>query len=420
MTAWPSPDLPELPGQSPAVHVRDSSSGQLVQPVTGDTARLYVCGITPYDATHMGHAATYVTMDLLGRAWRDSGKAVDYVQNVTDVDDPLLERAERDGIDWRDLAAREIGLFFEDMTALRVLPPREYVGVVESIPRIAEAVTRLVDAGLAYAVPVPDDPSGAHDTYLDLAQEPRFGQVSRWTREQMHEVFAERGGDPDRAGKRDPLDPLLWRAVRPGEPAWDGGALGAGRPGWHIECTCISLDHLGMSFDVQGGGTDLVFPHHEMSAVQASALTGEWPFARAYLHQAMVGLDGEKMSKSKGNLVFVSKLRAAGVDPMAVRLVLLGHHYATAWFWTQDDLDAAIARLDRWRAAVAAPAGTDARVTLADVRAALAEDLDAPRAVAAIDNWVAAQQDPPADAVLDPDAPDLIRRAADALLGVQL
>jgi L-cysteine:1D-myo-inositol 2-amino-2-deoxy-alpha-D-glucopyranoside ligase len=175
-----------------------------------------------------------------------------------------------------------------------------------------------------------------------------------------------------------------------------------------------------MSFDVQGGGTDLVFPHHEMSAVQASALTGEWPFARAYLHQAMVGLDGEKMSKSKGNLVFVSKLRAAGVDPMAVRLVLLGHHYASAWFWTQDDLDAAVARLDRWRAAVAAPAGTDARVTLADVRAALAEDLDAPRAVAAIDNWVAAQQDPPAGAVLDPDAPDLIRRAADALLGVQL
>ena len=188
MTAWPSPDLPELPGQSPAVHVRDSSSGQLVQPVTGDTARLYVCGITPYDATHMGHAATYVTMDLLGRAWRDSGKAVDYVQNVTDVDDPLLERAERDGIDWRDLAAREIGLFFEDMTALRVLPPREYVGVVESIPRIAEAVTRLVDAGLAYAVPVPDDPSGAHDTYLDLAQEPALrpgqpaGPASRCTR----------------------------------------------------------------------------------------------------------------------------------------------------------------------------------------------------------------------------------------------
>jgi L-cysteine:1D-myo-inositol 2-amino-2-deoxy-alpha-D-glucopyranoside ligase len=334
VTAWPSPDLPELPGHGPDVRVRDSSTGELVVPIaggSGGTARLYVCGITPYDATHMGHAATYLTMDLLGRAWRDAGLAVDYVQNVTDVDDPLLERAERDGIDWRDLAAREIALFFADMTALRVLPPREYVGVVESIPRIAGAVRQLVDAGRAYRVPVPDDDSGSQDIYLDLAQQDRFGEVSGWTRDQMHAVFAERGGDPDRAGKRDPLDPLLWRATRPGEPSWDGGDLGAGRPGWHIECTCISLDHLGMGFDVQGGGTDLIFPHHEMSAVQAAALTGEWPFATAYLHQAMVGLDGEKMSKSRGNLVLVSQLRAAGVDPMAVRLVLLGHHYATPW-----------------------------------------------------------------------------------------
>jgi L-cysteine:1D-myo-inositol 2-amino-2-deoxy-alpha-D-glucopyranoside ligase len=420
VTAWPSPDLPELPGHGPEVRIRDTSSGRLVQPVTGDTARLYVCGITPYDATHLGHAATYLTMDLLGRAWRDHGLSVDYVQNVTDVDDPLLERAERDGIDWRDLAAREIALFFADMTALRVIPPKAYVGVVESIPRIAGAVTQLLDAGLAYPVPVPDDVAGQHDTYLDLAQEPRFGQVSGWTREQMHAVFAERGGDPDRAGKRDPLDPLLWRAVRPGEPAWDGGPLGPGRPGWHIECTCISLDHLGMSFDVQGGGTDLVFPHHEMSAVQASALTGGWPFARAYLHQAMVGLDGEKMSKSRGNLVLVSQLRAAGVDPMAVRLVLLEHNYATPWFWSDEELDAAVARLASWRAAVGAVAGTDARVTLADVRGALADDLDAPRAVAAIDKWVAAQHDPPVELILDPDAPDLIRRTADALLGVRL
>jgi L-cysteine:1D-myo-inositol 2-amino-2-deoxy-alpha-D-glucopyranoside ligase len=417
VTAWPSPDLPPLPGRGSGVQVRDSSSGDLVEPVTGAHARMYVCGITPYDATHMGHAATYVTFDLLNRAWRDSGRSVSYVQNVTDVDDPLLERAQRDGIGWRDLAAREIALFAEDMTALRVIPPQEYVGVVGSIPKIAGAVSQLLDAGLAYRVEVPEV-EGATDIYLDLAAEPRFGQVSGWTREQMMAVFADRGGDPDRAGKRDPLDPLLWRAERPGEPAWDFDSLGPGRPGWHIECTCISLDHLGMSFDVQGGGTDLVFPHHEMSAVQAGALTGEWPFARAYVHQAMVGLDGEKMSKSKGNLVLVSRLRQSGVDPMAVRLVLLSHHYADPWFWTADELEVAQARLDRWRAAVARPSGPDADGTLARVRAALSADLDSPSALAAIDDWAAAQHD--SLYIGDDEAPDLIRRTADALLGVRL
>jgi L-cysteine:1D-myo-inositol 2-amino-2-deoxy-alpha-D-glucopyranoside ligase len=419
VTAWPSPDLPALPGRGPEVRVRDSSSGQVRTLAPGDEARLYVCGITPYDATHMGHAATYVTFDLLNRAWRDSGRQVTYVQNVTDVDDPLLERAERDGIDWRDLAAQEIALFAEDMTALQVIPPQEYVGVVESIPKISGAVAQLVDAGLAYDVPVPEV-AGAVDYYLDLSAEPRFGETSGWSREQMLAVFAERGGDPDRAGKRDPLDPLLWRATRPGEPSWDDAVLGAGRPGWHIECTCISLDHLGMSFDVQGGGTDLVFPHHEMSAVQAAALTGEWPFAHAYVHQAMVGLDGEKMSKSKGNLILVSKLRRSGVDPMAVRLVLLSHHYATPWFWSHDELDAAEARLARWRAAVSAAAGPDATNTLAAVRAALADDLDAPAAIAAIDTWVAAQQDSASGSAPLAGPPDLIRRTADALLGVRL
>jgi L-cysteine:1D-myo-inositol 2-amino-2-deoxy-alpha-D-glucopyranoside ligase len=427
VTAWPSPDLPQLPGHGPAVLVRDSSSGQLVQPVEGRTARIYACGITPYDATHLGHAATYVTMDLLGRAWRDQGLDVHYVQNVTDVDDPLLERAARDGIDWRDLARREIDLFFADMTALRVLPPREYVGVVDSIPRIAVAVAQLLDDGLAYQLEAPEG-SGAGDVYLDLAAEPRFGQVSGWTREQMLAVFAERGGDPDRPGKKDPLDPLLWRSARPGEPAWDGGAVGSGRPGWHIECTCISLDNLGMSFDVQGGGTDLVFPHHEMSAVQAGALTGEWPFARAFVHQAMVGLDGEKMSKSKGNLVLVSQLLAGGADPMAIRLVLLAHHYATPWFWSEPELDEAAERLAHWRAAVSAPNGPDAGPVLAAVRSALADDLDTPAAVAAIDAWATRQLDPqhvggaaePDPAEQDPAAPDLVRRTADALLGVLL
>jgi L-cysteine:1D-myo-inositol 2-amino-2-deoxy-alpha-D-glucopyranoside ligase len=404
------------------VRVRDTSSGELREAALDGPARLYVCGITPYDATHMGHAATYVTFDLLNRAWRAAGREVSYVQNVTDIDDPLLERATRDGVDWRDLAAREVALFAEDMAALRVLPPAAYVGVVESIPKIAAAVAQLVAADLAYSVATPDaGEGGGEDIYLDLSAQPRFGQMSGWTRDQMMAVFAERGGDPDRAGKRDPLDPLLWRAGRAGEPAWDGLTLGPGRPGWHIECTSISLDHLGMSFDVQGGGTDLVFPHHEMSAVQAAALTGDWPFARAYVHQAMVGLDGEKMSKSKGNLVKVSVLRQEGVDPMAIRLVLLQHHHATPWFWSQNELEAEQARLVRWRAAVALPSGPPAEETLDAVRRAMADDLDSPTALDAIDQWVAAQQDSGDDAPGDdPAAPDLIRRTADAILGIDL
>ncbi|MFK5583432.1 cysteine--1-D-myo-inosityl 2-amino-2-deoxy-alpha-D-glucopyranoside ligase, partial [Serinicoccus sp. LYQ131] len=356
MKTWSTTAVPRLPIEQggEAVRVHDTASGELRE-LTGreGTARLYVCGITPYDATHVGHAATYVTFDLLQRAWLDAGLAVEYVQNVTDVDEPLLERAERDGVAWQDLAQREIELFFTDMEALRVLAPDHYVGAVEGIPDDVHAVQRMLAAGLAYEVPVPDGQATVADArqvdvYLDLSTQPTFGTVSGWSREEMSAVFAERGGDPERAGKRDPLDPLLWRAGREGEPHWDGGTLGRGRPGWHIECSTIAQRHLGTPFDVQGGGTDLIFPHHEMSAVQATALSGE-PFARAYVHQAMVGLDGEKMSKSKGNLVLVSQLRHAGVDPMAIRLVLLAQHYRTEWEWTDGLLREAQDRLDLWQ-----------------------------------------------------------------------
>jgi hypothetical protein len=237
---------------------------------------MYVCGITPYDATHIGHAATYVTFDLLGRALRDAGHEVLYVQNVTDVDEPLLERAHRDGIHWQALADKEIALFREDMTALAVIAPDHYIGVVESVPSVVKAVTDLLSSGKAYRVE-PTRVRGAREPVTSTsisATTQDFGSVSSWDRDQMMAVFAERGGDPERLGKHDELDPLLWRAARAGEPSWPGGDLGDGRPGWHIECTTIALDYLGMTFDVQGGGTDLVFPHHEMSAVQACGITG--------------------------------------------------------------------------------------------------------------------------------------------------
>ena len=396
--------------------MHDTASG-VVRPVdAGPTARLYVCGITPYDATHLGHAATYVTFDLMQRVWRDGGHGVRYVQNVTDVDDPLLERATRDGVNWQDLARSETALFHDDMAALGVLPPDEYIGVVESVEPIAADVRALLASGAAYQLA---DPSadGAADVYYDISRDERFGAVSGWTPQQMLEVFVDRGGDPGRAGKRSPLDPLLWRAERPGEPSWDGGSLGRGRPGWHAECTTIALRSLGMSFDVQGGGTDLVFPHHEMSAVQAHGLTGAWPFARTYVHQAMVGLDGEKMSKSKGNLVKVSVLRATGHDPMAIRLVLLAHHYRTEWSYTHADLEAATARLARWRSALSGSTGPDAAPTIALVRDRLADDLDAPGALSAVDSWADAQL---TSGGADAEAPAALRQAVDALLGVRL
>jgi len=385
---------------------------------------MYVCGITPYDATHIGHAATYVTFDLLGRALRDAGHGVLYVQNVTDVDEPLLERAERDGVPWRALADDQIALFREDMTALGVIAPDHYVGVVESVPSVVKAVTDLLSDGRAYRLDLPEGErvAGAADVYFDLSLASDFGSVSSWSRDQMMAVYAERGGDPERVGKRDALDPLLWRAARRGEPSWPGGDLGEGRPGWHIECTTIALDYLGMTFDVQGGGTDLVFPHHEMSAVQACGITGASPFARAYVHQAMVGFEGEKMSKSKGNLVLVSTLRRSGIDPMAIRLAVLAHHYRRPWQWTDQVLADAQERLATWREGLSGNGGPAAEATIARVRECLANDLNAPGALVAIDEWVQASLRGRGTAVgaLELGAPGVVGRALDALLGVRL
>ena len=438
MKSWPSPFIPALPGSGLPIRVHDTASGAIRALTPGPLARMYVCGITPYDATHVGHAATYVTFDLMGRALRDAGHDVLYVQNVTDVDDPLLERAERDGVTWQALAEMEIALFREDMTALGVIAPDHYIGAVESVPSVVKAVSDLLSTGAAYRVGLPEveGGAGAGDVYFDLSTAGGFGSVSGWDREQMMAVFAERGGDPGRAGKRDELDPLLWRAAREGEPSWPGGDLGDGRPGWHIECTSIALDHLGMTFDVQGGGTDLIFPHHEMSAIQACSITGASPFAHTYVHQAMVGLNGAKMSKSAGNLVLISTLRESGVDPMAIRLTLLAHHYRTPWEWTDQVLVDAQQRLSTWRAGLSGNGGPSADETIARIRECLADDLDTPGALAAVDEWAAASLDAQRHGLESHDregdgernglesneigAPGVVGRALDALLGIRL
>ena len=405
------PSLPK-PSAVPPLQAIDTATRQVVPigPDTG-TAQMYVCGITPYDATHIGHANTYIAFDLLHRVWHDRGLEVNYVQNVTDIDDPLLERAADKGIDWAKLAEQQTQLFREDMAALNVLPPQHYVGAVESIPLIVDLIEELRRRQAVYPV----DDSEFEDLYFAQASDSEFGSLAHLSEDQAIAIFAERGGDPDRLGKKAPLDCLVWRHARAGEPRWES-MLGAGRPGWHIECTAIALDRLGAGFDVQAGGSDLIFPHHEMCAAQGRVATDQ-PFAKAYLHSGMVGLNGEKMSKSKGNLVFVSALRASGVDPMAIRLALLAHHFREDWDWTDELLGSAQIRLNRWREAVRLDAGLNADEVLVQVRAALANDLDAPAALAAVDAWAGASVAIDSD---DVEAPALVARACEALLGVTL
>jgi L-cysteine:1D-myo-inositol 2-amino-2-deoxy-alpha-D-glucopyranoside ligase len=413
MRAWPSPDVPGLTETGPPVALHDTATGGLVTTEPDGPARMYVCGITPYDATHLGHAATYVAFDLLNRAWRSAGHEVVYVQNVTDVDDPLLERAERVHVDWRELAERETELFRQDMAALRVLAPDHYVGAVESIPLVVALVEKLQAAGTVYRV--------EEDLYFSVTADPAFGEESGFTRDQMLEVYPERGGDPDRPGKKDPLDCVVWRGPRDGEPSWDS-PFGPGRPGWHIECTAIAQEHLGAAFDVQAGGSDLVFPHHEMCAGHAHVADPSARFAKAFVHAGMVGYDGEKMSKSLGNLVFVSALRNSDVDPMAIRMVLLRHHYRSDWEWLDAELWDAVDTLESWRRALSLGAGAPAAPVVTQVLAAMADDLDAPRAVAAVQAWVDATLGSTghlADTT-DPDASLTMHALLDAALGLAL
>jgi len=437
METWRAASLPSLPGSGPEPHLANTATGELTRAARGQRASLYACGITPYDATHIGHAATYVAWDLLVRSWRDAGHEVIYVQNVTDVDDPLLERAERDGEDWRALADREIATYRGDMEALRVLPPTRLVGAVEALPLIERLNQVLADRGALYEV--------EGDLYFSRAADPQFGSVSHLSPAEMVALSAERGGDPGRPGKKDPLDCLVWRAARPGEPSWDSG-FGPGRPGWHVECAAIATHYLGPVFDVQAGGSDLIFPHHECSASHArvafaDGTPGHEAFARWYAHAGMVRLDGEKMSKSLGNLVFVSRLVAGGVDPMAVRLAIMAHHYREDWDWTDAGLAAAQDRLAHWRAAlrragsatdssaaepgsgVTAPGGEgvlSGEWVLAAVRERLADDLDAPGALAAVDRWASAVTGAAALPPGTASSAALVRDTVDALLGVAL
>lgn len=385
MNSWADLYLPPIDSDFsfPALSLKDSASKKVVALPVKDVYRMYVCGITPYDATHLGHAATYVTFDLINRYLRAMGKRVHFVENVTDIDDPLLERAKRDNVDWKDLALSQIELFRGDMSDLHIIPPESYIGAVESIPLVVEAVTALQGKGAVYQV---DD-----DLYFSVKSDPNFGSKANLSRAEMLELSAHRGGDPTRAGKHDALDALVWLHGRIGEPSWPS-TFGDGRPGWHIECCAIALNYLPVNhdedflIDIQGGGNDLLFPHHEISASQAAVISGK-EYARVYVHAGLIGLDGEKMSKSLGNLVFLSKLVAQGADPLAVRLALMSDHYSKDRMWTIDQLDQATRFLDRLRLMLSRPEVAPTRDVVQQLINAISHDLDTPSAINILKIW---------------------------------
>jgi L-cysteine:1D-myo-inositol 2-amino-2-deoxy-alpha-D-glucopyranoside ligase len=359
---------PEPAGRPGPMRLYDTARRAVVPFEPGDVVTMYTCGITPYDATHVGHAAVYLTYDVLQRRLRDRGHTTRCVRNVTDVDDDILRKAGELGVHYLDLAAAEIARFDDDMDALGVLPCWSEPRATSAIADIRGFIGMVLERGHAY------ESGGA--VYFSVSSFDRFGEISHLGRDEMLTLAAQHGGRPDDPNKRDPLDFVLWQPSAEGEPAWES-LWGPGRPGWHIECSALALRELGTTIDLHGGGADLVFPHHECESAQSQAATGA-PFVRHWMHQAMVRMDGEKMSKSLGNLVFVSDLRKTW-DPRAIRLALVAHHYRRSWEWTDDLMPAAHDRLRAWRSVGAGDAALD------DVRARLDDDLDTAGAVAAID-----------------------------------
>lgn len=355
------------------IKLYDTTQRAIVPFEPGPVVLMYTCGITPYDATHLGHAAVYMGYDILQRRLRDLGHETRCVRNVTDVDDDLLRKARELDVHYLDLAAAQTARFDDDMRALGMIPSWSEPRATSAIAEIRSFIGMVLDRGHAY------QSGGA--IYFDVGSWPRFGEISGYDRETMLTLAAERGGNPDDPNKRDPLDFVLWQPSGEGEPAWET-KWGPGRPGWHVECSTLALRELHTTIDLHGGGSDLIFPHHECEAAQSEAATGE-PFVGHWMHQAMVRMDGEKMSKSLGNLVFVSDLRET-YDPRAIRLGIVGHHYRQEWEWHDGLMPAAAERLERWLGAGVGDGAVDA------VRAALDDDLDTPTAVATIDAAAAA------------------------------
>ena len=360
------------------MHLYDTAKREVVPFTPGPMVLMYTCGITPYDATHLGHASTFLVYDILQRRLIDKGHEVRCVRNVTDVDDPLFAKARELGVHYLDLAAGEEARFNRDMVALDVLPVYSTPRASSAISDIRGFIGMVLDRGFAY--------TAGGSVYFDVSKFPTFGEVSHYSHEQMIEFARQRGGNVDDPHKRNPLDFVLWHPSAEDEPSWDA-TWGPGRPGWHIECSALALRELGTTIDLHGGGSDLIFPHHECERAQSEAATGE-QFVRHWMHVAMVFKDGEKMSKSLGNLVFVDQLRTQW-DPRSIRLAVIEHHYRTEWEWDEELMPRNHERLNRWKASV----GGGASDVLDIARTCLDNDLDTPGALQAIDKAAASGAD---------------------------
>ena len=390
----------------PPLNIKDSSAG-LIQFEKSEDFRMYVCGITPYDATHLGHAATYLAFDLIYRYQFLSGKNIKFVENITDIDDPLLERANRDKVDWSALADSQINLFKSDMSALRVIPPEHFIKVTESLTIIEEFIKRLAKNGYLYEI--------ENDYYFAVEQ---FLADLPIPVDEAVKVFSERGGDPHRVGKKHPLDPLVWSAHVGNEPGWES-SFGFGRPGWHVECTAIACHYLDENennpiVSLQGGGSDLIFPHHFMSAQIIQAAYGR-EFSESFVHAAMISLDGEKMSKSKGNLVFVSKLLESGIDPMILRWALLRGHFQQDRAWSNELLEISTKEVELVRSALAQSEVADTKNVINSLIQDISNNLDTPSALDRLTKWANLSQSNPTV-----NQSGLMARAVDSLLGLAL
>ena len=407
MNPWPKPHIAPLSGLSfPSLKLINSRKVMTtIEPAT--PFRIYVCGITPYDATHLGHAATYVAFDLINRYQQLAGNRLDFVENITDIDDPLLVRAKRDSIDWKVLAENQIDLFLTDMTALRVIPPNNLVTVTSSMKIIEDFITLLDQRGFLYQI--------ENDHYFSVE---RFLEDMPLSIDEAIKIFSERGGDPDRPGKKHPLDPVVWMAHQGDDPSWES-KFGLGRPGWHVECTAIAVHYLDSAdadpiIQIQGGGSDLIFPHHYMSEQIVRAAYGRG-FANNYVHSAMIHLDGEKMSKSKGNLVFVSKLLSQGIDPMVIRWALLSGHYQQDRSWSDELLQKATSEVSLLRSALAQSEVAETKELIQSILSDLANNLDTPAALNRLIAWAKSSQSSP-----KVNESGLVSRAIDSLLGLAL
>jgi len=407
MNPWPKPHIAPLSGLSfPNLKLMNSKKVMTtIEPAT--PFKIYVCGITPYDATHLGHAATYVAFDLINRYQHLAGNRLDFVENITDIDDPLLVRAKRDSIDWKVLAENQIDLFLTDMTALRVIPPSNLVTVTSSMKIIEDFITLLDQRGFLYQI--------ENDHYFSVES---YLEEMPFSIDEAIKIFSERGGDPDRAGKRHPLDPVVWMAHQGDDPSWES-KFGLGRPGWHVECTAIAVHYLDSAnvdpiIQIQGGGSDLIFPHHYMSEQIVRAAYGRG-FANNYVHSAMIHLDGEKMSKSKGNLVFVSKLLSRGIDPMVIRWALLSGHYQQDRSWSDELLQKSTSEVSLLRSALAQSEVAETKELIQSIISDLANNLDTPAALNRLIAWAKSSQSSP-----KVNESGLVSRGIDSLLGLAL